>query len=124
MRTVLSFACGAAFLALTLVLPGCSKDSSNPYSSTPTGSSSTPPPNTVWMQGMSFAPVTITVTAGTTITWINKDSYPHTSTSNTGVWNTGSIAGGGSATTTFNTVGTFPYHCSFHAGMNGTVIVK
>jgi plastocyanin len=40
------------------------------------------------------------------------------------VWNTGNIAAGGTATTTFNTSGSFPYHCALHAGMKGTITVQ
>jgi len=78
------------------------------------------------MQGMAFSPATITVSVGTTVTWKNQDSYAHTSTSDSGVWDTGNIAGGTSATTTFNTAGTYPYHCTYHVsmGMKGTVIVQ
>jgi plastocyanin len=42
------------------------------------------------------------------------------------VWDTGNMAAGFSAVTTFNTAGTFPYHCTIHAlmGMKGTVVVQ
>jgi plastocyanin len=75
---------------------------------------------------MVFSPATITVPAGTTVTWKNNDAYAHTSTSDTGVWDTGNVAAGASTTTTFSTAGTFPYHCTYHAamGMKGTVIVQ
>ena len=127
MRTVYSLAGALAFTLLALVSSGCKSSSSSPYGSTPTGPAPTPAPtNTVLMQGMAFSPATITVAVGTTVTWKNQDSYAHTSTSDTNVWDTGSIQGGGSATTTFNTAGTFPYHCTFHEsmGMKGTVIVQ
>lgn len=127
MRTALSLAGGVTFMLLSIVLSGCKGGSSNPYGSTPTGPSPSPPPaNTVQMQGMAFSPATITVAVGTTVTWKNLDVYAHTSTSDTGVWDTGNIPGGGSATTTFNTAGTFPYNCTYHVsmGMKGTVIVK
>lgn len=114
---------------LTLVGAGCSNDSSNPYGATSTSPGSTlgsASPNTVLMSGMVFSPVTITVAVGTTITWRNNDGIAHTSTSDTGVWNTGKLEPGTSATTTFTTAGTFPYNCIYHAsmGMKGTVIVQ
>jgi len=85
------------------------------------------PANTVVMASTMFNPATLTVTKGTTVTWQNKDGFKHTSTSDSaGVWDTGDIQGGASTTTTFNTVGTFPYHCIYHVsmGMRGTIIVK
>ena len=116
---------GSAFLGL-----GCKNDSATPYgSSTATGPSTspTPPePNTVVMSGMAFSPVTLTVAAGTTVTWKNLDGVAHTSTSDTGVWDTGRMAAGATATTTFRTAGSYPYNCVYHAsmGMRGTVIVQ
>jgi plastocyanin len=114
---------------LVLVSAGCKNDSSNSYGA-PTSPSSTPPvnvpANTILMSGMTFSPSTITVTVGTTLTWKNNDGIAHTSTSDTGVWDTGNLAAGGSSSTTFNTAGTFPYHCTYHVamGMKGTVIVQ
>lgn len=116
------------FFALSLVGSGCSKDSSNPSyaSSTPAPAPVPAAPNTVVMTGMVFSPATITVPVGTTVTWKNNDGIAHTSTSDTGVWDTGNMAAGASTTTTFNTAGTFPYRCTYHAtmGMKGTVIVQ
>jgi len=112
---------------LSLVGMGCSKDSSNPYGSSSTApAAATAPPNTVLMSGMTFSPATITITVGTTVTWKNNDGIAHTSTSDTGVWDTGNMAAGASTTTTFNKAGTFPYQCTYHAsmGMRGTVIVQ
>jgi plastocyanin len=75
---------------------------------------------------MTFSPATITVRVGTTVTWNNNDGVAHTSTSDTGVWDTGRLAPGATATTTFNTAGTFTYNCTYHAamGMKGTVVVQ
>jgi plastocyanin len=83
-----------------------------------------PPPNEVYIQGFAFNPVTITVVAGTTITWTNKDAVAHTVTSDTGAFDSGSIAANGTYSRTFSTTGTFAYHCTFHAGMNATVVVN
>jgi plastocyanin len=112
-------------LLVSLVVAGCSSDGSNSYGSTSTGPSPVPSsPNTVQMSGMSFSPATLTVSAGTTVTWKNDDTMAHTSTSDTGAWDTGNLAPGASKTTTFATAGTFAYHCAYHAGMKGTVVVQ
>ena len=72
-----------------------------------------------------FSPNPIRITVGSTVTWTNTTAPTHTATSNTGAWDTGSIASGQtSAAMTFKTPGTFAYHCSFHSGMTGTVIVS
>jgi plastocyanin len=109
---------------LGAVLSGCSGDSSNSYGtpSSPTAPSSQP--NTVNMSGMAFGPASLTVPRNTTVTWHNADAVTHTSTSDTGVWDTGDIAAGGSKTTTFATAGTFTYHCTHHPSMTGTIIVQ
>jgi len=74
-----------------------------------------------------FAYGAIDVAAGSTVTWKNNDSVPHTATSDTGsafAFDTGSIAAGGTSKgITFPQAGTFNYHCTFHAGMHGTIVV-
>jgi plastocyanin len=82
-----------------------------------------PGANEVWIQGMAFSPGIITITAGTTVTWTNKDAVPHTVTS-TGNFDSGSIANGGTFSFTFNSAGTYPYICSFHPSMTATVKVN
>jgi plastocyanin len=90
----------------------------------------TPGTHEVFIQGMAFSPGTITVTANTTVTWTNKDAVAHTVTSNTGLFDSGSISssgtygGGGTYSHMFSTVGTFPYHCTIHPSMTATVIVN
>lgn len=81
-------------------------------------------PTVVTIQNFAFSPATITVSAGTTVVWSNKDSTDHTSTSDTGVWDAGDIPPGTSSRgILFNTPGTYPYHCAIHPNMTGTVIV-
>jgi plastocyanin len=96
-----------------------------------TGNKGGPGTNEVWIQGMTFTPATITVTAGTTITWTNKDIYTHTVTSDDGIsFDSGPIStggaygGGGIWPHTFAIAGTYLYHCMYHSTMHGTVIVK
>jgi plastocyanin len=50
--------------------------------------------------------------------------FGHSATSDDPMgWDTGILASGASATITFPTAGTFPYHCSIHPDMLGTVDV-
>jgi plastocyanin len=68
----------------------------------------------------------LTITEGTSLIWMNTDSMAHTSTSDTGVWDTGAIQPGAmSSPVPFNSPGVFPYHCSIHgaASMSGTIEV-
>jgi len=84
---------------------------------------STPAPNEVWMQGNAFTPATITITVNTTVKWTNKDGVTHTVTSDTGLWDSGSVTSNGTYSRQFTTAGTYPYHCIIHSMMTGTVIV-
>src|SRR5512136_104525 len=96
MKTTLYTTGLIALFTLGLVVSGCKSNSMNPYGSTPTGPApSAASPNTVLMSGMAFSPATITVSAGTTVTWKNNDGIAHTSTSDSGVWNTGNVTAAG-----------------------------
>lgn len=78
----------------------------------------------VFIASNSFLPDTVTIKVNNYVTWFNADAIPHTATSDTGVWDSGSIAVGNTYPRYFNTVGTFPYHCTIHGlSMAGTVIV-
>ncbi len=70
-----------------------------------------------------FTPKTITIARGTRVRWTNTGSVAHTSTSNTGKWDSGTIAPGASFSRVFRRAGTFRYHCSIHPNMKGKVVV-
>ena len=81
--------------------------------------------NEVFIQSSDFSPSTITVAANTTITWTNKDGMAHTVTSDTGTeLNSGNIPANGTWSHTFAAAGTYPYHCTLHPAMKGTVKVN
>jgi plastocyanin len=77
----------------------------------------------VTIAGFAFSPASLTIEAGTTVTWTNQDSVTHTATADDGSWNTGNIAQGQSASITFDTPGTFTYHCSIHPNMTASITV-
>lgn len=79
---------------------------------------------TITIVNFAFSPASVTVPAGTTITWTNQDTAPHTVTSDTGLWDSGTVNTGGSYSRTFSTPGTFPYHCAIHPFMKAEVIVQ
>ncbi len=88
-------------------------------------SSDLPGANEVFMQGMAFTPSVITVSAGTTITWINNDLVAHNVTSDTpGVFSSGTLSSNESFSNLFNTPGTFQYKCTIHPTMTGSVVVN
>jgi plastocyanin len=74
-----------------------------------------------------FEPAEITISPGTTVTWITG-SGSHTTTSETGVWDSGEqrLPVGESFTFTFTTPGEYDYYCTPHrdTGMVGKVIVR
>ncbi len=78
----------------------------------------------VQIADFAFAPATVTVTAGDTVTWTNADPVAHTATATDSSWDTGDIAEGASASITFNTPGTYSYLCTPHPTMTGTVVVE
>lgn len=95
-------------------------------SSSVTSSSTSTATDAVTIQSYAFSPSSITVKAGTKVTWTNKDSVAHTVTSDSGsadTFNSGDINQDATYSYTFNTVGTFTYHCTFHPSMLGKVIV-
>jgi plastocyanin len=69
-----------------------------------------------------FGPDEIHVAVGGTVTWNNTDDQQHTATGS-GVFDTGAIAPGSSASFTFDEAGEVSYICSFHPFMKGTVVV-
>jgi plastocyanin len=80
--------------------------------------------NSVTIKGFAFSPSTITVTAGSTVTWTNTDSMPHTVTELNGLFDSGNIATSATYTHTFAIAGTFTYHSLNHSMMaNATVVV-
>jgi plastocyanin len=78
----------------------------------------------VKIDNFSFEPQAITVKAGATITWTNRDDIPHTVTSSDAVFKSKTLDTDDTFTTTFTKPGTYPYFCSIHPKMTGRVIVE
>lgn len=82
--------------------------------------------NKVEISNFAFTPPMITVKKGTTVTWTNKDSAAHTVTPDEKTNDfkaSGLLNQGQTHEVTFNTPGTFSYHCEPHPQMTGTVVV-
>jgi plastocyanin len=70
-----------------------------------------------------FQPQTRTIAVGDTVTWTNNGVQEHSTTSNGVIWDSDTITPTFSFAFTFTQAGTFPYFCTFHPGMAGTIIV-
>jgi plastocyanin len=114
-------------IVLLLVIIGGAyfiSNNDNNSSNTNSNSNQNSNSNTVNIENMTFSKSTLTVKIGTTVTWTNNDSFAHTVTSDTGVFNSSSLSKGGTFQYTFNTAGTFPYHCSIHPNMIAEIVVE
>ncbi len=78
----------------------------------------------VTVANMAFSPAAVTVAVGETVTWTFTDSTAHTTTSDQGFWDSGTKLNGGTYSRAFTSAGTFPYHCTIHSHMRGTVRVS
>ena len=76
------------------------------------------------LSSTAYSPNPITVSVGATVSWLNSDSTTHNSTSTSGVWASPSLAPGRRFNFTFTSAGTFPYQCTIHPNMVGTVTVQ
>ena len=86
------------------------------------------PPQTmeVKIDNFSFGPADLTVSAGTTVTWTNRDDIPHTvvSTDEPKAFKSKVLDTDEKFSFTFTKPGTYAYFCSIHPKMTGKVIVQ
>lgn len=111
-------------IAILGITNGCSKSEDPVGGGGNNAGDGTPGLNEVWIKGSEFGPSVITISAGTTITWTNKDAVTHTVTSDNGLFDSGSITGNSTYSRQFQSAGTYPYHCTPHPSMTATVIVN
>jgi LPXTG-motif cell wall-anchored protein len=78
----------------------------------------------VTISDFQFAPASVTVNVGDTVTWTNNGPTPHSATSSAGVFDTGIMDAGQSGSHTFAEAGTFAYICTPHPNMHGTIVVQ
>ena len=79
---------------------------------------------TVNIDNFKFAPPTLTVTAGTTVTWKNEDDSPHRIGDKNGTFKSAALDTDDTFSHTFAATGEYPYICTIHPYMVGKVIVK
>jgi plastocyanin len=80
-------------------------------------------PAAIEVRAFMFSPTTLTVAAGTRVTWQNRDPEPHTVASVDGKFRSGALDEGDSFSFKFDAPGTYRYVCSIHPQMVGTVVV-
>jgi plastocyanin len=78
----------------------------------------------VTIDNFSFGPATLTVSAGATVTWTNRDDIPHTVVSTEGAFKSKAVDTDEKFSYTFAKPGTYAYFCSIHPKMTGKVVVQ
>jgi plastocyanin len=107
--------------AAFVTLAACAGGHMQPATPTPEN------PDQVIIWEYKFVPQTLTVPVGTTVTWVNHDTAPHTATHRTygaEAFDTGDLPNGATFQHTFRTPGSYPYLCMYHQGMTGTIVVQ
>jgi plastocyanin len=117
----------ATIAAAQSVLPenqAHSHDSSQP--AVAPAETTAPVPNsamTVNIHDHAFDPAQLNVAPGTTVTFVNNDTEPHTATADNGLFDTGVLEPGYSFDVFFDGTGTVTYHCELHPDMQGSIVV-
>ncbi|MFI6008580.1 cupredoxin family copper-binding protein [Streptomyces sp. NPDC051243] len=80
----------------------------------------------VTMSGYAYSPATLTIPAGSTVTWTNQDTAPHDvkTTSAPAAFHSPMLDKGGSWSFTFTTAGTYAYYCTVHPSMTARIVVQ
>ncbi len=88
------------------------------------GAADNAPQAEVKIDNFTFGPAELTVSAGTTVTWMNRDDIPHTVVSNDKIFKSKVLDTNEKFSYTFTKAGTYPYFCSIHPHMTAKVVVK
>jgi plastocyanin len=91
----------------------------------PTSAQNAAPAGAVSIDNFTFTPASLTVKAGTTVTWTNKDDIPHgIASSNNAFKKSKALDTDDAYSFTFTTPGTYQYFCYIHPHMVGTIVVE
>ncbi len=80
--------------------------------------------NEIKIDNFSFTPTTVTVAAGTTVTWTNSDDVPHTIVSDDKIFKSKVLDTNEKFSYTFTKPGTYAYFCSVHPKMTAKIVVQ
>jgi plastocyanin len=83
-----------------------------------------PGPAQIVIKDFMFMPMSLTIKAGSAVTWANKDDEPHTVVSDTGLFRSGAVDTDETFTVKFDKPGTYHFTCSIHPRMIGTIVVE
>ena len=78
---------------------------------------------TVDIRDHAFNPAQLNIAPGTTVTFVNNDTEPHTATADNGLFDTGVLEPGYSFDVFLEGSGTVTYHCELHPDMQGSIVV-
>jgi plastocyanin len=117
-----SIPAATALLAAALLLAACSGAADTTTTAAPTTTAAGAAFEVV-MESFSFTPAEITVPAGATVTWVNRHGARHDVVAADGAFASPLFGNGETFSFTFTAPGEYPYVCSIHPGMEGTVIV-
>jgi plastocyanin len=76
------------------------------------------------IDNFTFAPQSLTIKAGTTVTWTNEDDIPHTVVATAKAFKSKVLDTDDKFSFTFTTAGSYEYFCSLHPHMTGTIVVE
>ncbi len=90
------------------------------------GSPNAAPPGAaqIVIKGFMFKPMSLTVKAGSTVTWTNKDDEPHSVVSDTGLFRSGAVDTDETFSFKFDKPGVYHFTCAIHPRMVGTITVE
>lgn len=116
-------------LALATTLAACGSSGSGGSSNAAVNPGTSPnvaAGPTVTIQDFKFSPATLNVKVGTTVTFVQEDSIPHTATGSgdSSFIKSPTLTKGQTYTVTFTKAGTYDYICSIHPYMRGSVVVS
>ncbi len=83
-----------------------------------------PEPNRIVVKDFMFTPNSLTIKAGSSVTWANLDDEPHTVVSDAGLFRSGAMDTNESFSFKFDKPGTYHFTCSIHPRMVGTIVVQ
>jgi plastocyanin len=115
-----------AALISALVLTACGGGSTTPAPTVggqPAASQAGAGSGAATIVDFAFQPSALTVAKGTAVNWTNTGTVGHTVTADDASFTSATIAAGTTFSHTFDTAGTFAYHCSIHSQMKATVTV-
>jgi plastocyanin len=131
LRLICKFLIGCAAVSALIGgwLSGCSQRQSAATTTAPAPQVSAATQSTeqqVTIDNFAFSPQVLTVTPGTTVTWLNRDDVPHTATSSDSPakFNSKAIDTDEKFSYVFTQPGTYPYFCAVHPKMTGKIVVK